>query len=668
MTVTFQSITLNRLGKAHYVVKNGRGYYVAPMTLIVPGVLNGSQGALYYPPDEIARDHHAWNGIPLVSYHPTSMTGGHLSAQDDGVLDKQGIGDFFGSHINDKGMLRGQGWFDVEKCNKVNRQIINAVKAGKQIELSTGLFTDNHPAPQGSHFQGKPYTHIARNYRPDHVAILVDQVGACSLHDGCGVHVSNRLVANDEDDDDDRDIERPYRGTNPARMSGYQARERGLDRSHNPYAPGSAEHHNWHKGWDDHYYREELRSLREPREEEEEPTGNVGAFDPPFEEGEGDWTSRGGEGRDWVGPDDYDPWTPHIVPPGARRATATGGLHWRNKPRLAGYEARGKGMDRMQNPHPKGSQARKDWHEGWDDHHFVHEPETFITGNALEGPSEGEPEKLRPDRWVDRAHHAYAMTEAAAKATPGMGSMSPGIKRGHDLAKETEGRLMTTGEIEEAIASHGETMQMHNAVAKMLTDMKRPDMAEHHRLAAGAHGSAFVAAQHMLESARSSPTKPIFSTNALEGVSEGEPEVLRPNQWADLALKAHYLTTKAAEHTPGIGSINEATKRTNELARETEGRLMDEDEINEAIHGHGEAIKTHLGISRIMRPFHPHIADMHKDAANAHQHAWIAAQGMLERAKADPNKSPFSRNVANCGNGTCTCGGNCKRSDPDCPT
>lgn len=195
---SLQHITVNRIGKPHYVVKNGRGYYVAPMTLIVPGVLNGSQGALYYPPEEIARDHGAWNGIPLVSYHPTSLSGGHLSASDDGVLDKQGIGDFFGSHINDKGMLRGQGWFDVEKCNKVNRNILNSVKAGKQIELSTGLYTDNHPAPQGSHFQGKPYTHIARNYRPDHVAILADQVGACSLRDGCGVYNQERLAYNSE--------------------------------------------------------------------------------------------------------------------------------------------------------------------------------------------------------------------------------------------------------------------------------------------------------------------------------------------------------------------------------------------------------------------------------------------------------------------------------------
>ena len=31
---------------------HGRSYLVAPTTLIVPGVLNGSMGPLYYPPED----------------------------------------------------------------------------------------------------------------------------------------------------------------------------------------------------------------------------------------------------------------------------------------------------------------------------------------------------------------------------------------------------------------------------------------------------------------------------------------------------------------------------------------------------------------------------------------------------------------------------------------
>jgi hypothetical protein len=54
------------------------------------------------------------------------------------------------------------------------------------------LFTDNETAPPGASHLGRPYNFVARNYRPDHLAILPDQRGACSIEDGCGLN-TNRL-------------------------------------------------------------------------------------------------------------------------------------------------------------------------------------------------------------------------------------------------------------------------------------------------------------------------------------------------------------------------------------------------------------------------------------------------------------------------------------------
>lgn len=65
--------------------------------------------------------------------------------------------------------------------------MLDALEAGRPMELSTGLFTQNEPAPAGATFNGRPYDYVARNYRPDHLAVLPDQIGACSLADGCGV-------------------------------------------------------------------------------------------------------------------------------------------------------------------------------------------------------------------------------------------------------------------------------------------------------------------------------------------------------------------------------------------------------------------------------------------------------------------------------------------------
>ena len=61
------------------------------------------------------------------------------------------------------------------------------------MEVSTGLFTENVQA--NGVFGGKAYHAIATNYRPDHLAILPDQIGACSIEDGAGllrVNVKNR--------------------------------------------------------------------------------------------------------------------------------------------------------------------------------------------------------------------------------------------------------------------------------------------------------------------------------------------------------------------------------------------------------------------------------------------------------------------------------------------
>jgi len=182
-----ERITANLTGKAARVRHNGREYLVAPMTLIVPGVLNGSKGALYYPPDEIAKEHKSWNTIPLVVYHPVVL-GQHVSVNTPGVREKSEIGFARNAKIDPTtGKLQTQGWFDVERTRTVDNRVLQALQAGQPIELSTGLYTTNEPASPSANHNGKPYQFVAKDYKPDHIAILPDQVGACSLQDGCGV-------------------------------------------------------------------------------------------------------------------------------------------------------------------------------------------------------------------------------------------------------------------------------------------------------------------------------------------------------------------------------------------------------------------------------------------------------------------------------------------------
>lgn len=171
------------LGSARRVVDSHGTWLVAPMTLIVPGVLDGSRGPLYYPPNEIAQNHKKWHGYPITRNHPVNA-----SAYKDGIYDSVGMGVVRNPAIVDNKLV-AEGWFHEERTRKVDPQVWNSLIEGRQLELSTGLGVENVVENGECPVTKRRYTAIARNYQPDHVAVLTDgQVGACSIHDGCGVN------------------------------------------------------------------------------------------------------------------------------------------------------------------------------------------------------------------------------------------------------------------------------------------------------------------------------------------------------------------------------------------------------------------------------------------------------------------------------------------------
>jgi hypothetical protein len=188
-----ETVAVNVSGKARRVSWNGREYLVAPATLLLERVLNGSKGPLFYPGEEIRKNPDAWNAMPIVLRHPV-RDGLHVSARDPDILAEQGLGHVWRAAWNDR--LDTEAWFDVLHTERHDRalpeaqRIIGRLERGEPVELSTGLYTDNEPAAPGAVHDGQPYSFIARNYRPDHVAVLPDEVGACSVKDGCGVLVN----------------------------------------------------------------------------------------------------------------------------------------------------------------------------------------------------------------------------------------------------------------------------------------------------------------------------------------------------------------------------------------------------------------------------------------------------------------------------------------------
>jgi hypothetical protein len=162
--------------------------------MMVEGVHNGSQGAILHPISELGKFPESWNGIPIVIYHP-EQDGHPVSANSPDIIDSVTVGRVYNTNV-DGTKLKAEAWFDEDKLNRVSPQTLSDINDGKEIEVSLGMFTENEDS-EGV-WNGENYMQIAHNHRPDHLAILPDQVGACSCEDGCG------LGANQENKDMER--------------------------------------------------------------------------------------------------------------------------------------------------------------------------------------------------------------------------------------------------------------------------------------------------------------------------------------------------------------------------------------------------------------------------------------------------------------------------------
>jgi hypothetical protein len=178
----FYKITANFTGIVRNDTMAGRNYLVAPMVMVVEGVLNGSGGPLYYPAEELKKNVEAWNCKPVVLYHPES-NGQPISACTPSILTSRGLGSIMKTHWED-GKLKAEAWLDVDAVEKIDERVLEAVRNNQMLELSTGLICKVENT--SGEFNEVPYDGIARDYLPDHLAVLPDLVGACSIEDGAG--------------------------------------------------------------------------------------------------------------------------------------------------------------------------------------------------------------------------------------------------------------------------------------------------------------------------------------------------------------------------------------------------------------------------------------------------------------------------------------------------
>ena len=166
--------------QAKSVNKDGKNYLVVPGVPVREQVMN----TYLLPASEIHPED--WDGTPISIRHAQKNNGSvQVDNPDVPIIGYVTNTSWDESH---KRML-GDYWIDESEAMRYpeGQVILSSIKNGQMLETSTAYWADEQYA--NGVFNGKGYTSIHRNPKCDHIAIFPgDQIGACSIMDGCGVN------------------------------------------------------------------------------------------------------------------------------------------------------------------------------------------------------------------------------------------------------------------------------------------------------------------------------------------------------------------------------------------------------------------------------------------------------------------------------------------------
>ncbi len=175
------------------VSKSGGTYLIKDVCGAVDDIVMNSK---LYPAEQLAKGAATLEGKPAPAGHPKNEKGQAISALNGEALASAWIGSYCrnarhegGRTLVDIVVNEAQARAHPEGLKLVER--LDAAIDGtnsEPIHVSTGLYHDTITANGES--RGKRYSSIAVNYRYDHLAILVDGVGAGTPADGVGLFLN----------------------------------------------------------------------------------------------------------------------------------------------------------------------------------------------------------------------------------------------------------------------------------------------------------------------------------------------------------------------------------------------------------------------------------------------------------------------------------------------
>lgn len=166
--------------------RHGQEFLVVPVVALREGVLNDELMLA----EEFSHGFDAWNGRAVTIGHP-ELDGENVSANTPGMLDAIAVGQLFNTGINGDRMV-SEMWIDLSRVPLVDGgpQAVKQFESAILTDVSTAYLRDLEEKP--GTFKGEAHNGIQRNIKPDHLAILLDEEGACSIKDGCGAPRINK--------------------------------------------------------------------------------------------------------------------------------------------------------------------------------------------------------------------------------------------------------------------------------------------------------------------------------------------------------------------------------------------------------------------------------------------------------------------------------------------
>jgi hypothetical protein len=191
VAVMEQIVQTNKGYSLRTETRAGKTFLVAPVVMMVEGVHCGSHGCLLHPIEELGRFPGAWDGRPVIIYHP-QKDGISVSAGDPDIDLSERIGTVYNTRV-DGNKLRAEIWLDEERIKSKSSDAYQYIQNGNPMDVSIGVFTDEED--KEGEWNGEKYIKIARNHRFDHLALLPGLEGACSWADGCGIRLNSKFKA-----------------------------------------------------------------------------------------------------------------------------------------------------------------------------------------------------------------------------------------------------------------------------------------------------------------------------------------------------------------------------------------------------------------------------------------------------------------------------------------